>query len=881
MSVPSETSDTFLLKLLSGVHYGVEVGLSERSYSFGSGEDADIRLTDSALLPVHGSIRLRGGKIDLRSEGGTIGTSSGLAIAADDREWHEIAQLDVITAGTSRMALGGRGANWGSLSATTDQVAPAAADRPGSALLDRLSAIPRPFAALALVALMTTAGAVAWGLGAGGGGKEAAGLAMDARQIDALVHSMTFADNLRVSEQVDGTVTVEGHVGTAAERRALNNALDDIGVPVRRRIWVREAISREIDALVLSQQLDVTHQLSPDGHVTLMGQVMDPDEADRLVVLVRDEIFGVTGVEDGITTAVDHLQEARRILADVRLAEQVLLRLDGPLIEASGVVTQEQIDGWSGFVQVYARRLADRIPLRSFVTLGVVETIEEPVIIGTPINPAAGRILRLDPAEGPIGSDTSMLFPAPGTRMSARTVVNPADDAAGAARTESDENQAAAETTGPAAAAPRGPAGLQDILKGGVPPADGRAENALPASPGPAAAVRGQSVPSEGAALPQAGSLDGMGALFSGRVVAPPLEPGVEDHVARIARLDPELAGMLRELIARGDPGPDELLVLLQRAGGSVRIESDGAGGTRPVFQLPGVAQAITRDELSQAVQSYVASLPPTGVTEDPPLGAVVQQAGNTGPVGEQVVISDRPVILQPDAAVSIMTRSPAELSDASQALVHTGKAMDDMQGVSPLRDLVHRQLQALARRQTLIEPPRLALAADALPDEPLIGGCWHESRIQIEALPSILLILDTMSGDPSIDISQANPLFRPVLVEAVLSPDRIEQCLQRIGTPFATDLAARSLFLTESRRNQDFARFLLRNLPGFQMDVMGVSLRSDRYIQLPSGEKLREGAAPDLYSRIAAIGDRGLLMRTAQGWQVLFWPLNLRWRLG
>ena len=97
-----------ILKVLSGNQYGAEVTLSDGTYSFGSGPEADIQIVDVALQPLHGQVRLRDGKIELRAAQGELTTASGLVVAKDDDSWHEIAQLDAVTAGLSRFAIGGQ-----------------------------------------------------------------------------------------------------------------------------------------------------------------------------------------------------------------------------------------------------------------------------------------------------------------------------------------------------------------------------------------------------------------------------------------------------------------------------------------------------------------------------------------------------------------------------------------------------------------------------------------------------------------------------------------------------------------------------------------------------------------------------------------------------
>ena len=67
-------SKTLILKVLSGSQLGVEVGLPDGEYSFGSGSDAEIQFADLSMAPVHGQLRVAGGKVEIRDRpgGGTV-----------------------------------------------------------------------------------------------------------------------------------------------------------------------------------------------------------------------------------------------------------------------------------------------------------------------------------------------------------------------------------------------------------------------------------------------------------------------------------------------------------------------------------------------------------------------------------------------------------------------------------------------------------------------------------------------------------------------------------------------------------------------------------------------------------------------------------------
>jgi hypothetical protein len=136
-------------------------------------------------------------------------------------------------------------------------------------------------------------------------------------------------------------------------------------------------------------------------------------------------------------------------------------------------------------------------------------------------------------------------------------------------------------------------------------------------------------------------------------------------------------------------------------------------------------------------------------------------------------------------------------------------------------------------------------------------------------------------STNPAMDLDDLSGENRRLLFELALSPDRIRACLQRLGGEDAQTLLLASVFLQETQRNESFGQFLFRNVPRFALDIRGINLTGERYVVLSDGTKLFEGAAPDLGSRIAAIGDDGVLVRTASGDRVgLYGDQQVAWIL-
>ncbi len=198
--------------------------------------------------------------------------------------------------------------------------------------------------------------------------------------------------------------------------------------------------------------------------------------------------------------------------------------------------------------------------------------------------------------------------------------------------------------------------------------------------------------------------------------------------------------------------------------------------------------------------------------------------------------------------------------------------------GEDSILDMATLQVEALELGATLLRLPR---ALSALPVRaPRPDTCWSDTRIQVSGLPTLILWLDILSLNVDLDLADVDPSIQAILIEAALSPDRIRHCLEQADTPFAANIIAQSAFLTESARNKDFGQFLFRSMPGFDLELSGVKLSDDRFIQTSDSRRLFVGMAPTVNSRLTAIGDLGALFRVEGGYQVLLYPDTLSWRI-
>jgi hypothetical protein len=66
-----------------------------------------------------------------------------------------------------------------------------------------------------------------------------------------------------------------------------------------------------------------------------------------------------------------------------------------------------------------------------------------------------------------------------------------------------------------------------------------------------------------------------------------------------------------------------------------------------------------------------------------------------------------------------------------------------------------------------------------------------------------------------------------------------------------------------------------------FPLAISGANLVGNRFIQTSAGDKLREGAAPSVDSRLVHIGELGTYFKTRDGLAVSIYDPRMTWHFG
>ena len=370
----AKASERLILKILNGIQSGVEVSLSSGEYALGSGAEDDIQLIDVSLKPSHLRLRIDPGKIEIRAQAGSFQTVSGLHGGNGADDWSEVQPLEVITAGTTRFALGLPTAQWATVT-YDDQIttnAPAAGSKAGPSRAAASSAAAlskaRPLA-LPLIAVSVIVAVAGWLLLSDSSRKAGPAKGNELELTRNTIGQFPFAKAVTLRQDVDGTIYANGFVESLVERRAITEAIEKTGIPVRVRLQVLQVMRSELDSLIAAEKVKVTYTLPDTGVAVLDGTILNSGIADRFISRVKESIVGLNQVDIRIKTAKTLLDDIEKLARTTHIDQAVIFRLDKDVVEANGIIQPNKIDAWVGFLQAYARRYSRDISLRSFVQL--------------------------------------------------------------------------------------------------------------------------------------------------------------------------------------------------------------------------------------------------------------------------------------------------------------------------------------------------------------------------------------------------------------------------------------------------------------------------------------------------------------------------------
>ncbi|MGQ3214490.1 MAG: FHA domain-containing protein [Shinella sp.] len=921
-------SADIVLKILSGVQSGVDIVLAEGEYAVGSGSADDIQIFDVSLSAAHLRIVIRQGKIEIAGGTGSLKTGNGFALEAGG-DFQEIEPLDIVTAGTSRFALGPTTANWSSVVDVggLSEQSPATPPKPG-ALSDLAILFSRPGrkALLPVAAVLLLAMAVfamSYSLGWDKTPERQEAVRTDLELVDASLGKFPFAKRLATRQEIDGTVFVTGYVTSPVERRAALAAIRDAGIAARVRISVTDLIRNEVANFLDSESSGLTFALSDTGVLSLDGVMLDADRLNQLTETLKERVMGVASITSNVRTGASLLSDVQALAERSKIVPLVLLRRDNDLIEASGVIPTDKIDAWAGFLQAYSTQLAPIIPLRSLVFLQDPSKPEATIGIGDDkalyLGAGTGQggdvsvdVNRLKagsfdlsdifvgqprqvPGVGALGASASGSnagdFPndgRPTVENAAGIDLKATDDKAPylgpGTRRRNDVNRLKADNFG-----------LSDVFAGQSRQVPGAGALGLSVSGSGSCTGQGSDVSVDVNRLTADGSarsdtlvgkqrqMPGSEALGTAvtRSEAGGLpsdgRPTGENADASEQKTTTDKALYLDPGTRQGDdatrPTADSS-GLSDIFGGKPRqvagSEALGtSGSTSDAGDLPNDgrptgenARAVDRDRKTPvrmvgtpflpAAEDTASSLPIPGLLDSENSDLASASPGILSE--DELATMARRLLEDADNGTFDASENGAALKDGIKALEEADPDGDSA-GKTSLPARYERMLASLRSTE-----------ADA-------RQCWQGSRLTRSNALGTLFWLDLLSVTNQLSLSTFSPQSQELMFEAALNPEMTGRCVEQ-----ADGTRPSSVYLREVSQNPEFVRHILRDIEPYALDVSGVSLAGERYVQTRGGAKLRQGAAPDEGSRILTVGELGMALERQSGYASVIFNDTLNW---
>lgn len=155
---------------------------------------------------------------------------------------------------------------------------------------------------------------------------------------------------------------------------------------------------------------------------------------------------------------------------------------------------------------------------------------------------------------------------------------------------------------------------------------------------------------------------------------------------------------------------------------------------------------------------------------------------------------------------------------------------------------------------------------------------CWSGTTLRFGDVVTALFWLDLFSVSEAASLTDQAADRQLGLLEVALSPDRAAACARRF--PDGERIVRRSVYLREIGRNPAFIRFIVRTLTPYALDLTGADLAPPRSILTRTDRRLREGAAVDDTSRVAAIGELGVAIQLKTSVAALVFGPDLTWKI-
>ncbi|MDR2664489.1 MAG: type III secretion system inner membrane ring subunit SctD [Puniceicoccales bacterium] len=373
----AEGGASYRIKLLTGPNGGAEVEMdsNDARLILGSGDGADLLLSDALVQPLHAELTYDRGQIFIKSLGGKTFLNGKLIQGENPTV---VGDFQFVTVGATHILIGPTDGEWSKygpadvpnleieesevpneILARTDLSAEPAALRAARREVERVRRRKRRLRLLALyggVVLLVLLTVLFWP-------KKKQITAADTEKA-VRAHLASIEQFPAVTVRVErGQVVVDGYVPTNIDLRDLRAVLQAAHPTIHYAVRSQERITSAVEDLLRGADGRLRAiQLQP-GAYAIEGYVYDEDSWQKVRSRIVAEVPGVRKIQNDVLTPDQVLTQAHDVLTRHGLVRQITALPMETQVLFQGKISALQMEQWKSAAEDFIQTFADLVPL--------------------------------------------------------------------------------------------------------------------------------------------------------------------------------------------------------------------------------------------------------------------------------------------------------------------------------------------------------------------------------------------------------------------------------------------------------------------------------------------------------------------------------------
>lgn len=375
----------YTLKILSGLHQGAEIPLGDGQYVIGKDDACDIVLTDSAMAARHLKLHIQNGDMEI------VRFDDLVSVDGEEigQEPTALSHFQVVTIGMTHLSFGLVDEAWPDL--TLPEVkcihTPREEEETGEKIEDAPEEKePDPPAKksrtpesrfilmgvggfLGMICLILLLVSVFTGTDSNQVQKPDIRLESVQEVLKAIGR-----DGLKVVVGDDNRVSVEGQVETREQKKEIQDALREKYPGVRVKVHSTQEMVESVQDIFNGMGFNLRARSGGPGQVVLQGYLKKPEERDRILSMVRQDLPSIRKLDNRILSRDDLDPVFTGLIKGSGLEKKIRFQAHDDYILVSGLGSREDLKQWKRlkeqFHSTHGRNITIKENFRSRVASG-------------------------------------------------------------------------------------------------------------------------------------------------------------------------------------------------------------------------------------------------------------------------------------------------------------------------------------------------------------------------------------------------------------------------------------------------------------------------------------------------------------------------------